>query len=210
MKIIKDIEQGSQEWIKLRLGKITASNFNKVITRGGEYSKQSDDLALKLASEIYLNYVDESYSNVHMQRGTKLEPDARSAYCQHKFLNIEEEYENVEEITFIDCDNYGYSPDGLIGEDGLLEIKCPTALVHFGYILDDKIPDAYYQQCQGGLMVSERKWIDFVSYHPDVDEDKRLFIKRCYRDEEYIEKLKINIDKTIKKRNEILLKFEKK
>lgn len=203
MKIVKDIEQGSQKWIKLRLGKITASNFNKVITRGGEYSKQSDDLALKLASEIYLNYVDESYSNVHMKRGTELEPDARMAYRQ-------EELENVEEVAFIDCDNYGYSPDGLVGEDGLLEIKCPTALVHFGYILDDKIPDAYYQQCQGGLMVSERKWIDFVSYHPDVDENKRLFIKRCYRDEEYIEKLKINIDKTIEKRNEILLKLEKK
>lgn len=198
MKIIKDIEQGSQEWLNLRLGKITASNFNKVITRGGQYSKQSDDLAFKLASEIYLNYADESYSNMYMKRGTELEPEARMAYCQ-------ETLEEVEQVAFIDCGDYGYSPDGLIGNDGLLEIKCPTALVHFKYIKEDKIPDEYYQQCQGGLMVSGRKWLDFVSFHPDVAEDKRLFIKRCYRDEEYISNLRFFIDLTVKKRDKILL-----
>ena len=198
MKIITDIEQGSQEWLNLRLGKITASQFSKIITRTGQYSKQADDIALKLASEIYLNYADESYSNAHMKRGVELEPEARIHYAQETLTE-------VNQVAFIDCGDYGYSPDGLIGNDGLLEIKCPTALTHFQYIKNNIIPDEYYAQCQGGLMVSNRQWIDFVSYHPDVAPDKQLFIKRCYRDEEFISSLKYFIDLTIQKRNQILL-----
>jgi predicted phage-related endonuclease len=199
MKIIYDIEQGSQEWIKLRLGKVTASNFSKIITRSGEYSKQADALAIQLASELFFNYADETYKSADMVRGTELEPQARTEYMQ-------ETLNDVVECSFVDCDDYGYSPDGLIGDDGLLEIKCPKATTHFKYIKDDKIPDEYYAQCQGGLMASGRQWIDFVSFHPDVKEEYRLFIKRCYRDEEFIDKLKFFINLTIQKRNTMLCK----
>ncbi len=198
MKIIKDIKQGTQEWQQLRLGKITASNFDKVITRSGEYaSKASDTLAFELASAIFLEYEDESYKSADMEKGNDFESIARQEY---ESLNLV----NVEQITFIDCGNYGCSPDGFVGEDGAIEIKCPKAKTHFKYIKENKIPNEYYAQCQGVLMCSERKWLDFISYHPGVKKEHRFFIKRIERDEEFIENLKFYINLTIKKINSYL------
>lgn len=200
MKIIKDIEQGTEEWKKLRLGKITASNFDRVITRSGQYAnKASDTFAFELASAIFLDYEDESYKSPDMERGNELEPLARQEYESFNFVN-------VEQVTFIDCGDYGCSPDGLVGNDGAIEIKCPKAKTHFKYIRDDKVPDEYYAQCQGILMCSGRKWLDFASYHPNVKQEYRLFIKRVERDEEFIANLKFYIDLTIKKRDVYLQK----
>jgi len=123
----------------------------------------------------------------------------------------EETFSIVEQITMFlsDCGNFGYSPDGLVGDDGLIEIKCPKAITHFQYIIDNKGPSDYWQQLQGGLWLSGRKWIDFASYHPDF-KTKQLLIIRVERDENYIAKLAQLANKVILLRNEFLNKWESK
>jgi putative phage-type endonuclease len=201
MEIIKNIEQGSEEWFKMRLGVATASNFSKIVTSTGKLSTTLSAYALDLASQSLLEEQEESYQNEAMRRGNELEPEAKQAYQEATF-------NSVEEVTFITCGDYGYSPDGLVSEDGLIEIKCPQANTHTKYLCDNKLPTAYIQQVQGGLMVSGRKWCDFVSYHPSFKGDKKLFIVRVERDEEFIKALKAGIDLVIKKRNEILEKLK--
>ena len=203
MQIIKDIQQGSDEWLQLRLGVATASNFDKIITTTGKQSATLEKYALKLATDLMLSSPEPSYKNDIMERGNELEPLARQAYQ-------EETFSIVEEITMFksDCGNFGYSPDGLVGEDGLIEIKCPLATTHFQYIIDNKTPIIdYWQQLQGGLWVSGRKYIDFVSYHPNF-KTKQLFVERIERDEDYIAKLAELANKTILVRNELLNKMK--
>jgi putative phage-type endonuclease len=204
MQIIKDIEQGSDEWLQLRLGVATASNFDKIITAGGKQSTTLEKYALQLATDTTLTAPESSYKNEAMIRGTELEPFAREAYQEETF-NI------VEQITMFlsDCGNFGYSPDGIVDDDGLIEIKCPKATTHFQYIIDNKAPSDYWQQLQSGLWISGRKWIDFVSYHPDF-KTKQLFIIRVERDETYIAKLAELANKVILLRNEFLNKWESK
>lgn len=194
-------KQGSDEWLKARLGIPTASNFSKIITSTGKESATLEKYAFDLATDTLLSKVEESYKNANMQRGNDLEAEARQAYIEAQDIFI-----TVEECGFITNNQFLYSPDGLVGEDGLIEIKCPLAKTHFGYILDDKCPSEYYAQCQGGLFITGRKWIDFVSYHPDFK--RPLFIKRIERDEEFIGKLKELAQKTIVLRDEILSKIK--
>lgn len=202
MQIIKDIEQGSEEWLKLRLGVATASNFDKIITTTGKESTTLSKYALELATQCLLIEPEPSYKNDIMLRGNELEAEARQIYQEQTF-NV------VEEITMFksDCGNYGYSPDGLINDNGLIEIKCPLATTHFKYILDNKIPSDYWQQLQGGLWVSNRQWIDFISYHPNF-KDKKLFIKRVERDEDYITKLEELVKKTITLKDNFLENYK--
>lgn len=196
---IVNLEQGSQEWLEFRLGMATASNFDNLITSTGKESTSLEKYALKLASEKLLINPEPSYKNEAMQRGNELEPLARERYQQFTLSS-------VDQVGMIvsDCGNYGYSPDGLVGEDGLIEIKCPMAPNHIKNLLSKQVPSEYYAQCQGGLFLSNKKWIDFISYHPDFKEPNDLLIIRLERDEEFIIKLSNLIDKVIIKRNEIL------
>jgi hypothetical protein len=201
MKTINNIEQGSKEWHNIRLGRATASNFSKIVTSTGAISKQLEKYALELATEMLLIEPEEGFKSDAMQRGNDLEPEAREAYQEHTF-NI------VDEVAFFDCDNYGYSPDGLLGKYGLVEFKCPNATTHTKYLFEDRLPVEYKAQCQGGLMVTGRRYIDFVSYHPNFQDDKRLFIKKVTRDEEFIKKLKAGIDKVIELRDQFITKIK--
>jgi putative phage-type endonuclease len=204
MQIIRDIDQGSEEWLKLRLGVATASNFDKIITSTGKESESLKKYALQLATELMLETPEPSFKNDVMAMGNELESLARDAYQEQSF-NV------VEQITMFksDCGNFGYSPDGIVGNDGLVEIKCPIATTHFKYLLDNKMPSDYWQQVQGGLWVSQRKWIDFVSFN-SYFKDKKLFIVRVERDEEYIAKLAELANKVILLRDEYLNKLENK
>ena len=204
IKIIRNIEQGSEEWLKLRLGVATASNFDKIITTTGKESESLKKYALALATELMLEAPEPSFKNDVMARGNEVEPLARDAYQEQTF-------KVVEQITMFksDCGNFGYSPDGLVDDDGLVEIKCPIATTHFKYLLDNKMPTDYWQQVQGGLWVSQRKWIDFVSFN-SYFKDKKLFIIRVERDEEYIAKLAEQANKVILLRDEYLKKLEGK
>ena len=204
MQVIRDIDQCSEEWLKLRLGVATASNFDKIITTTGKESESLKKYALQLATELMLETPEPSFKNDVMARGNELESLARDAYQEQSF-NV------VEQITMFksDCGNFGYSPDGLVDDDGLVEIKFPIATTHFKYLLDNKMPTDYWQQVQGGLWVSQRKWIDFVSFN-SYFKDKKLFIARVERDNEYIAKLAELANKVILIREEYLNKLEGK
>jgi hypothetical protein len=163
MKII-DCEQGTDEWFQARLGIPSASMFNKIITPAKlQVSKQADDYVNKLCAEWVRNQGEDSYQSFDMKRGIDVEEEARDFYQFHT------DYE-VAQVGFCVADSgaYGCSPDGLIIDEGGVEIKCPTAGVHFGYLIDDMVPAIYRLQVLGSLLVTDYAWWDFVSYHPDM------------------------------------------
>lgn len=177
MKIV-DVVQGSPEWFAVRLGIPTASNFSNIITTKGEPSKQAQKYMYRLAGESVSGQMEETYQNAAMTRGIEMEAEARALYEVVKGVS-------VQQVGFCLGNSYGASPDGLIGDDGCLEIKCPTIAVHVEYLLSGKLPTTYFQQVHGEMFVAERKWCDFVSYYPGL---KPLII-RVERDENFISKL---------------------
>lgn len=162
MKII-DCEQGKPEWHAARCGIPTASCFDMLITTLGVQSKQRTKYMHKLAGERISGKAEEGYQSAAMARGNEIEEEARRFY---EFTTGK----GVERVGFClsECGRFGASPDALVGEDGLLEIKCPTIAVHVGYLLDNKLPTEYFQQTQGQLFVTGRKWSDFISYYPGI------------------------------------------
>jgi putative phage-type endonuclease len=201
MQIIKDIEQGSQEWLQLRLGVATASNFDKIITSAGVESKTLKEYAFELASDSLLTEPEASFQSEAMIRGNQLEEEARSYYS---FVTDNK----VEEVTFIKKGNIGYSPDGLISDNGLVEIKCPLKKNHLKYLIDNKLPTKYKAQVQGGLYISEREYCDFISYHPLFKDEKKMLVIRVERDEEFIKKLSDLLIKTIELKNSLLTQLQ--
>lgn len=175
--------QGSDEWFEMRLGKITASKISDVIAKGrsGEAVSRAD-YKLDLALERHSGIKTESVSTFHMQRGTELEPQARIHY-ELKTGTFVDQLDFVPHPTI---DMAGASPDGLVGDDGLIEIKCPMRKNHARYLLSGKPPAAYIPQMAWQLACTGREWVDFVSYHPDMPNNTNLFISRYYRDEKYI------------------------
>ena len=186
MKIINCI-QGSEEWFKARAGVPSSSNFDKVVTGSGLPSKQQEKYIYQLVGESLLGTKEEGYQNVAMQRGTEMEGEARDLYSMISG-------ETVIEVGFCIADNlfkYGASPDGLVGDDGLLEIKCPNLATHVGYLLDNKMPSTYFQQVQGQMLVTARKWVDFMSYYPGI----KPFIIRVYRDDTFLHNLRAELER---------------
>ena len=163
---IHDVEQGTPEWLMLRSGLPTASNFSKMVTSTGKLSKSIDDYALSLACDLFAKKpLDEWLGNQWTDRGTELEPDARSMYEFQKDCT-------VAEVGFITNDGWGCSPDGLIDDDGMVEFKCLKAENHVKTILDynrtGNIPTKYIAQVQGQILIAERQYCDLVFYHPDL------------------------------------------
>lgn len=181
-----NIEQGSDEWFKIRCGKVTASRVSDVIakTKSGWGASRANYMA-QLIAERLTGEVADSYSNSAMQWGTDHEDEARMAY---------EFYENegVQEIGFVQHQNLesGASPDGLVGDDGLTEIKCPNTATHIQTLLDQKIPKKYETQMLWQLECTGRKWCDFVSFDPRMPEDLKLFVKRFERDDERLDEIR--------------------
>ena len=177
------IEQGSEEWLKIRLGKVTASGVADVLakTKTGVSASRGNYL-IKLAIQRVTGVVEESYTNDAMQWGIDNEAQARVAYevASGNF---------VDQIAFVDHPSiqwFGASPDGLINDDGLVEIKCPNSATHWSYIKDDGPPNKYYIQMQAQMACTNRSWCDFVSFDPRMPERSRLFIKRVMREDQYI------------------------
>ncbi len=180
-----DVEQGSDDWLRARMGLPTASEFSTILARGrsGGESKTRRTYMLKLAGEILTGEPMESYSNHHMERGKEMEAEARNLYA---FL-IEGD---LKRVGFIQNGPKGCSPDALIGEKGMLEIK--TALPHVLIDLHTRndFPPEHFAQCQGALWVAEREWIDIAVYWPKLP----LFVHRAYRNEDFIKTLSAGID----------------
>jgi hypothetical protein len=176
--IIIECEQRSPEWFMAKLGVPSAGSFDKIVTTKGEPSKQARQYIYQLAGEYVSGQHMETYSSFAMERGTALEDEARNLY---EFQNGVE----VQQIGFCRNELAGCSPDGLVGDDGGLEIKCPLIHTHVEYLLTRKLPSAYFQQVQGSLYVTGRKWWDFMSYYPGL---KPLLI-RATPDIEFMVKL---------------------
>lgn len=197
--IFHQMEQKSDEWFAIRLGKVTASVFSNA-TAGGA-GKTRTTLMRKLIAERLTNLPEESYSNSAMDWGTETEQLAREYYAQINDCI-------VKEVGFVELSaDVGASPDGLIGENGLLEIKCPNSSTHIGYLLDNKMPTTYMKQVQGQMWVTGRKWTDFVSYDPRVSK-RPYWCLRIPRDEKIIAELDVKITLFIDEMKQVMAKLE--
>ncbi len=186
MIIFDHVEQGTDEWHEMRRGVITASRFKDVMSkgRGTAPSKTRHSYMLELAAEVLTGNVEHFEPNKYMQWGTEKEPEAKSMY---EFLTDNE----VSEVAFIKHDtlNCGVSPDGLVGDNGGIEIKCPKTTTQIETFLSGKMPTQHKAQVQGCMWVTERDYWDFVSFVPRIDGEASFFNVRVERDEEYIKEL---------------------
>ena len=177
------MEQQTEEWFAARLGKVTASRVADVIakTKSG-YSTSRENYMAQLVCERLTNVKAESFTNSAMQWGTETEPLARSAYEARRDIL-------VDEVGFVPhpfIKDAGASPDGLVGDVGMLEIKCPNTATHLETLLDQKVPSKYNTQMQWQMACTGRDWTDFVSFDPRLPPELQLFVKRVFRDGEYI------------------------
>lgn len=182
--------QGTEEWFKRRLGKVTASKVADVMakTKTGYGAARANYMAQLIAERLTGN-VTESYTNAAMQWGTETEPQARAAYT---FFTDNA----VEEVGFVDHPTIGMSgasPDGLVGEDGLLEIKCPNTATHLDTLLGTDIEGKYIKQIQWQMACTGRKWCDFVSYDPRLPVKLQLKMQRVNRDDEMIAEMEAEV-----------------
>ena len=181
-----NVEQRSDEWFAVRCGKVTASRVSDVIakTKSGWGASRANYMA-QLIAERLTGEVADSYSNSAMQWGTDHEDEARMAY---------EFYQNakVQKIGFVQHNDLesGASPDGLVEDDGLTEIKCPNTATHIQTLLDQKIPKKYETQMLWQMECTGRKWCDFVSFDPRMPEDLKLFVKRFERDDKRLDEIR--------------------
>tara|TARA_R110000868_G_scaffold204368_1_gene452442 strand:+ start:269 stop:868 length:600 start_codon:yes stop_codon:yes gene_type:complete len=177
------MEQGSLEWLALRAGKVTASRVSDVMAKTTTAAYQN--YMADLIAERLTGQKAESFTNAAMQWGVDKEPQARVEYEIKTGLL-------VEQVAFVEhptIQMFGCSPDGYVGDDGLIEIKCPNTSTHIDYIRQDKAPTKYVNQMQCQMAVTGRKWCDFVSFDPRLPEKLQLFIVRLDRDDKYISKM---------------------
>jgi len=187
--IVLEHEQGSNEWFAARLGRPSASMFSKFITSAGKASTSADSYINELIAERLTGLRVPIYVNEHMERGTRLEPEAREMY---EFVTDQK----VTEYGFIldDSEEFGCSPDGMVGEDGGIEIKCPADSTMIGYHRNNKsFINKYKQQIMGCMMITGRSWWDLMAYSETIPH----LIVRVERDDEYIEKLAAEIQKAV-------------
>ncbi|HFD8275421.1 TPA: lambda exonuclease family protein [Raoultella ornithinolytica] len=173
-----DVEQNGEEWDALRLGKATASNFGLIMANDGKaFGDPAKRYALQLALEQIKGCKSEfSFSNEHMDRGHEQEPIARMLYEEANFVD-------VDNGGFFDHGTYGDSPDGLVGQEGIVEIKSVIASTHYSTITRGSFDPAYRWQLVGHLDCSGRDWVDFISYCSDFPDGKQLIVYRLTADE---------------------------
>lgn len=176
--IFHDVQQNSDPWHELRLGKATASKFACFMANDGKaFGDPAKDYALRLALErVTGRRAEFSFTNEDMERGHEQEPLARALYEEENFVT-------VANGGFFDCGEYGDSPDGLIGKDGVLEIKCVQAKPHYATLRRGSFDPAYRWQLVGHLDCTGRTWVDFASYCADFPESEQLIVYRLTRDE---------------------------
>jgi putative phage-type endonuclease len=199
--MIEMMDQGTEEWFTIRIGKVTASRVADVIakTKTG-YSATRDNYMAQLVCERLTGQKGESFSNAAMQHGTDTEPLARAAYEAHQDIL-------VDEVGFVPHPSIimaGASPDGLVGADGLLEIKCPNTATHIETLLSQSVPSKYNTQMQFQMACTGRQWCDFVSFDNRLPNELQLFVKRVPRDNEFIKQME---DEVVKFLNELDIKI---
>lgn len=184
------IEQGSTEWKLQRLGRVTASRISDLTakTKTG-WGASRANYAAQLVAEILTGVPADSFTNAAMQWGTDTEPQARAAY----------EFFNGTEVTVAEfvphptIKDSGASPDGYVGTDGLLELKCPLTATHIETLLGGSVPSKYIQQMQWQMACTGRTWCDFVSFDPRMPGNMQMFVKRVTRDDAAIAELEMQV-----------------
>lgn len=200
------IEQGSDAWFAQRVGLVTASRLNDVMATlksGGEAATRKNYRAQIIAERLTGTKAD-SFTNAAMQWGVDNEPIARANYEVLHGVDVDQ----VGFILHPEIKMTGASPDGLIGDDGLIEIKCPNTATHIDYILGGVPPTDYRNQMLWQMECTGRKWCEFVSYDPRMPEDMQLFVVRYMRDEERIKELRAGVMKFLDEVNEVLAKLQ--
>lgn len=200
------MEQRTEAWFAQRVGKVTASRVADVMAtiKSGEAATRKN-YRMQLVCERLTGKKEESFTNSHMERGIELEPIARSLY-EMKTSTF------VTEIGFVEHPEIamsGCSPDGLVGKDGLIEIKCPTAANHIETLTSQTAPSKYMAQMQWQMACTEGKWVDFVSYCADLPEALQLCVIRVNRDNEYIENMETEVTKFLNEVEETVNKLGK-
>lgn len=189
-----NVQQNSEELEQLRLGKVTASNFGTIMANdGGAFGEPAKRYALQLALEIINNQKAEySFTNQHMERGHEQEPIARMLYENEYFVD-------VTNGGFFDCGDYGDSPDGLVDDGGIIEIKSVIASTHYATLKRNSFDPSYKWQLIGHLDCTGRDWVDFISYCSDFPEHKQLIVYRLNRSE-----CEQDIERLINRRNQFI------
>lgn len=185
-----EIVQGTEEWRQIRLGKVTASRVADVIakTKSGPSASRAN-YAAQLVAERLTGVAEEGYQSAAMARGSEMEGAAREAYEFDRGVTVRE----VGFVPHPSIGEAGASPDGYVGDVGLVEIKCPNVATHITTLLSGKIPGAYTTQMQWQMACTGRAWCDFVSYDPRLPDAMQLFVQRIHRDDERIAELEAEV-----------------
>ena len=197
------MEQRSEEWFQARLGKVTASRVADVLAKikSGE-SASRRNYKIQLVSERLTGEKQETYINQAMQDGIDREQFARDRYVQ--------QFGEVEEVGFVKHPTLeaGASPDGMVGDDGIIEIKCPMGSTHTETLMTQDIPSKYIPQVQFQLLVTGRKWCDFVSYNPMFPEHLQVFVKRIEADPVYQKELEMEVKQFLGEVDDVINKLK--
>lgn len=195
MSTFIDINQNTDEWMGLRRGRFTASTFGDLFS--AKSTAKYQNAINKVVFERVTGTSPESFVNEYMERGHELEPHAREFY----------ELTNLVKVTnggfWTIGEHVGASPDGMVGKDGILEIKCPSYSVMINYLMDGRLPQQYVHQVQGQLYVTGRKWCDFVAYHPFL----KVLTVRVERDKDIIKETEIKLKEAIETVNQRVQKY---
>jgi putative phage-type endonuclease len=184
------MEQRSPEWFAARLGKVTASRVADVVarTKSGWGASRGNYLA-ELIAERLTGSAAERFTNAAMQWGTDCEPAARNAYAATSGMEVVE----VGMIVHPTISMAAASPDGLVGDLGLVEVKCPNTLTHIDTLIGGTVPGKYVTQMQWQMACTEREWCDFVSFDPRLPAEMQLFVRRVERDDALIASLEADV-----------------
>jgi len=177
------MQQGTDEWFAARLGKVTASRAADVMTKKGSAARAN--LSAQLVLERLTNTKGESFSSTAMQWGVDQEPFARAAYEARSGVWVD----TVGFVQHPTIERAGASPDGLVGHDGLVEIKCPNTATMIDTLLTGKVPGNYATQMQMQMACTGRAWCDYAVFDSRMPVKAQLFVKRVQRDQKYIDDL---------------------
>ena len=199
------MEQRSEEWFAVRAGKATGSRIADIVakTKSGPGASRAN-YAAQLVAERLTGKPADSFSNAAMQWGVATEPQAREAYEMKQGGYVEE----VGFLVHPSIPMSGASPDGLVGDDGMLEIKCPNTATHIEYLLGKVVPAKYKPQMTWQMLCAGRKWCDFVSFDPRMPERHQLFCVRYEFDAEYADELEAEVVKFLAEVSETVAKLE--
>lgn len=182
-------EQGSVEWLQERMGRFTSSRFPDLMKSAQDKHSHFGGTAMGYLIEVAVERITGESIGFQGNEDTEWgnENEAGAISCYEKEHGVK-----VDICGFLPFGkNSGGSPDGLVGMDGIVEVKCPKSrTMHLKYAIDNKVPSIYYDQIQGNLMITSRKWCDFISYDPRLPKSHRLFVVRVERDEKRINEIR--------------------